>query len=637
MCGIVGFAGFPELGITALDAMTQSMVHRGPDDSGAFITRGAAIGMRRLSIIDVEQGHQPITSSDGFLSIVCNGEIYNYRDLRRELEGHGRQFQTNSDTETLLAAYQQWGASCLRRLRGMFAFAILDRRDGSLFIARDRLGIKPLYVAQRGGALVFGSEIKSLLEHPAIGRAVNPAAVGDYLALRYVPGPQTLFQGIEKFPAAHYMTWKAGVVGISRYWEPQRSPAWSLGAAQAQEAFDAMFDESARIHMVGERPVGAFLSSGVDSTAIVSSLSKQFQEGLKTFSVGFDWQGDELGAAAQTAKRFGCDHQEIICRSEDTALLPRITWHLDEPVGDGIILPMFLLSRLASQSVTVVQSGEGADEILGGYFMHRVLWLSSAYTRNIPGWIQDRLVKPLVSTIPVGPLNRLFDYPGELGQAGKRRLLDFLGVLRNQTTAHQYHFLISLFGDVDRASIYAPDFAAAGRQGGRAREDVESNYGDFNDMLALQFSHWLPDDILCKLDKLTMANSLEGRVPFMDHQLVELVMSFPAWIKIGLRTSKRPLREYLRANRAADVARRRKAPFYIPIDRYLAAEPLRGMVDELLSQRSVERRGIFRWEAVRRLRSAPAGEGFLFGKQIFSLAMLELWWRIFIDREKGWL
>ncbi len=637
MCGIVGFAGFPELGITALDAMTQSIVHRGPDDSGAFMAAGTAIGMRRLSIIDVEQGHQPITSSDGFLSIVCNGEIYNYRELRLELEDHGRGFRTNSDTETLLVAYQQWGAACLQRLRGMFSFAILDRRDGSLFIARDRLGIKPLYLAQRGGLLVFGSEIKSLLEHPAIGRTVNPTAVGDYLALRYVPGPQTLFQGIEKFPAAHYMTWKAGIVTISRYWGPQRAPAWNLGASQAQEAFDAMFDEVTRIHMVSERPVGAFLSGGADSTAIVASLSKQFQQGLKTFSVGFDWQGDELGAAAQTANRLGCDHQEIICRSMDTALLPLITWHLDEPVGDGIILPMFLLSRLASRSVTVVQSGEGADEILGGYLMHRVLRLSSAYARTVPEWIQDGVIKRLLAAIPSKALNRLFDYPGELGEAGKRRLLDFLGMLRNQTTAHRYHSLISLFGDVEMAGMYTPDFAVVGRQEAPAREGVESNNGDFNDMLALQFAHWLPDDILCKLDKLTMANSLEGRVPFMDHQLVELVMSFPAGIKMGLRTSKRPLREYLRTNGAAEVARRRKMPFYIPIDSYLAAEPLRGMVEELLSQRSVERRGVFRWEAVRRLRSAPEGGGFLVGKQIFSLAMLELWWRIFIDRERGWL
>ena len=637
MCGIAGFAGFPDLGSAVLDAMTQSIVHRGPDDSGACMAQGTAIGIRRLSIIDVAHGHQPIASEDGVLSIVFNGEIYNYRELRLELEGQGRRFRTNSDTETLLVAYQHWGPACLQRLRGMFSFAIVDRRDGSLFIARDRLGIKPLYLAQPAGKLVFASEIKALLEHPAIGRAVNPAAVDDYLALRYVPGPHTLFQGIEKFPAAHYMTWKAGVATVTRYWEPRGVPAWSRRAGEAQEAFDALFDEVIRIHIVSERPVGAFLSGGTDSTAIVASLSKQFPDRLKTFSVGFDWQGDELGAAAQTAHRLGCDHQEIVCRAEDTELLPRITWHLDEPVGDGIILPMFLLSRLASRSVTVVQSGEGADEILGGYFIHRVLRLASTYSRTVPGWMQDGLVKPIVGAMPAGALNRLFDYPGELGEAGKRRLLDFLGVLRTQSAAHQYRFMISLFGDAERQGLYTPGFAAAVRRRAAPALAASQEPRDFNNVLALQFADWLPDDILCKQDKLTMANSLEGRVPFMDHRLVELAMSFPARIKMGLRTNKRPLREYLRRNGAADAVRRRKVPFYIPIDSYLKAKPLRGMIDELLSQRSVERRGVFRWESVRRLHSAPEGGGFLFGKQLFSLVMLELWWRIFLDREQGWI
>lgn len=637
MCGIAGFAGFPDLDIAVLRAMTQAIVHRGPDDSGACVAAGTAIGIRRLSIIDVAQGDQPITSEDGFHSIVFNGEIYNYREIRLELEGFGRRFRTSSDTEVLLTAYLQWGAACLQRLRGMFTFAILDRRDGALFIARDRLGIKPLYVARPGGKLVFGSEIKALLEHPAVGRTVNPAAVDDYLALRYVPGPHSLFQGIEKFPAAHYMTWKAGTTAVARYWAPSDVPAWTRGAGEAQKAFDAAFDEATRIHMVSERPVGVFLSGGADSTAIVASLSRQVPERLKTFSVGFDWHGDELGAAAETARRLGCDHQEIVCRSEDSALLPRITWHLDEPVGDGIILPMFLLSRLASRSVTVVQSGEGADEILGGYFMHRVLQLASIYTRAVPGWLQDGLIQPMVGAMPVGALNRLFDYPGELGEAGKRRLLDFLGVLRSHTTAEQYRFLISLFGNTERSGMYTSTFAAEVRGRGVSVTSGAGAPRDFNDVLALQFADWLPDDILCKQDKITMANSLEGRVPFMDHKLVELCASFPAGFKIGLRRNKLPIRNYLVRNGAADVSGRKKAPFYIPIDNYLATEPLRGMVNELLCESSVRRRGLFQWKAVERIRSTSARNGFLFGKQVFALAMLELWHRLFIDQEKGWV
>lgn len=635
MCGIAGYAGYPELGLPVMERMVDQIIHRGPDDQGSTIAHGTGIGMRRLAIIDVSGGHQPIRSEDGYLSIVFNGEIYNYREIKVELERDGVRFRTHSDTETLLAAYQRWGQDCLPRLRGMFAFAILDHRNGSLFVARDRLGVKPLYLASSHGRVVFGSEIKALLEHPDVHRELNPTAVDDYLALRYVPGPHTLFRGIEKFPAAHYMIWRDGVSRFERYWGPTPEKTWAGNRGEAQEAFDALFEEATRIRMISERPVGAFLSGGLDSTAIVASLAKQVPERLKTFSVGFGWEGDELGAAAKTARRLGCDHHEIICRAEDTALLPRITWHLDEPVGDGIILPMFLLSRLASESVTVVQSGEGADEILGGYFMHRVMRLATAYTRTVPAWMQDRIVWPLAGAVPAGMLNRLFDYPGELGEAGKQRLLEFLRVLREHSSAEQYRFIISLFHNHERQSMYTSAFAESVRV--KALSVIGGERLDFNGLLGLQFEHWLPDDILCKSDKLTMANSLEGRVPFMDHKLVELAMSFPAHYKMGWRRNKLPLRSYLNRNDAGDTARRRKVPFYMPIDSYLAAEPLRGMIDELLSKASVEYRGMFQWSAVERLRGASGNYGFLFGKQVFSLAMLELWCRLFIDREEGWL
>lgn len=635
MCGIAGYAGFPELGLPVLERMIGRIIHRGPDDAGTDMAHGTGIGMRRLSIIDVAHGHQPIVSADGNLSIVFNGEIYNYQEIKRDLERGGVDFRTNSDTETLLAAYQAWGEGCLQRLRGMFVFAILDRRDGSLFIARDRLGVKPLYMARPAGRLVFGSEIKALLEHPEVGRALNPAAVDDYLALRYVPGPSTLFEGIEKFPAAHYMTRRNGTIHFVRYWDPTPDTPWAGSRGEAQEVFNALFEEATRIRMISERPVGAFLSGGLDSTAIVTSLAKQFPEQLKTFSVGFAWKGDELSAAAATARRLGCDHHEIVCRVEDAALLPRIIWHLDEPVGDGIILPMFLLSRLAAESVTVVQSGEGADEILGGYFMHRVMRIAAPYSRFVPGWLQENCIRAVAARVPARLLNHLFDYPGELGESGKQRLLDFLGILRQRSTANQYRFIISLFHDADRRGMYSAPFSSQLTK--RAQSARVGGLLDFNALLGLQFHDWLPDDILCKQDKLTMANSLEGRVPFMDHKLVEFAMSLPAHFKIGLLRNKLPLRNYLAANGAGEVSARRKVPFYIPIDSYLAAGPLRVMLDELLSRESVERRGMFRWEAIAHLRGASGRQGFLYGKQLFSLLMLELWCRIFIDREQGWI
>lgn len=634
MCGIVGLAGYEgDIG-RILAKMTGAIIHRGPDDDGHLVIRRSGIGMRRLSIIDVAHGNQPITSADGRLSIVFNGEIYNYRVIRKDLEQLGCRFSTNSDTETIMVAYQEWGSDCLHRLRGMFAFAILDHADGSLFIARDRLGVKPLYIATPPGQVVFGSEIKSLLMHPAINRQVNLKAADDYLTLRYVPGPHTLFQGIDKFPAAHYMIWRDGTATFKRYWRPDCREPWRGSAEEAQQEFEHVFDQATRLRMISERPVGAFLSGGLDSTAIVTSLSKQFPERLKTFSVGFGWEGDELSAAAATAQKLGCEHHEVVCRPEDTALLPSIIHHLDEPVGDGIILPMYLLSRLASQSVTVVQSGEGADEILGGYFMHRVMLGASIYGRHMPTIVHEKLLRPAVSAVPASFLNKFFDYPGELGEAGKKRMIEFLTMLHGRSSAEQYRFVISLFHGEEKRDMYAGALAEAAFQ-----EPLRSGGEklDFNGILNLQFEHWLPDDILCKLDKITMANSLEGRVPFMDHELVELCTSFPAHFKIGPRRNKLPIRNYLARNGAADVSAKRKAPFYIPIDNYLAAEPLRGMVNELLSESSVRRRGLVQWNAVKRIRSASASSGFLFGKQVFALAMLELWHRIFIDQEKGWI
>lgn len=634
MCGIVGFAGGDRNAEALLSSMTGIIRHRGPDDDGHLIDGDMALGMRRLAIIDVAQGKQPITSDCGRYSIVFNGEIYNFREVRAELEAAGCRFRTHSDTEVILVGYSLWGARCLDRLRGMFTFAILDRRERALFVARDRLGVKPLYYADTGGQWIFGSEIKALLKHPAVGRDVNLAAVDDYLALRYVPGPETLFAGIRKFPAAHYMIWKDGRSSFTRYWRHDALPAWTGSRAEAQEAFDSLFDEATRIRMISERPVGAFLSGGLDSTAIVTSLRRQFPETLKTFSVGFGWEGDELSIAAATARDLGCHHHEIICTPEDTAHLGRIVWNLDEPVGDGIVLPMYLLSRLASQSVTVVQSGEGADEILGGYFTHRVMKWAALYSQLIPGLIQKGLILPAARAMPASLLNLAFDYPGDLGEAGKRRLIEFLTVLASNSTAEQYRFLISLFTPADKQQLYSQNFAQATEALREVRQDQALL--DFNGMLGLQYQHWLPDDILCKQDKMTMAHSLEGRVPFMDHRLVELVSSMPAAFKIGPRHNKLLLRDYLRRHRSTAMARRRKVPFYIPIDKYLESAPLKTMVDELLCERSVRRRGLFRWEAVDRIRQASGRGGFLYGKQVFSLAMLELWYRIFVDDEAGW-
>lgn len=634
MCGIAGYAGFSPGTVPdwVLNRMVDCMTHRGPDDRGVLHDRQLAIGMRRLAIIDIDQGHQPITTQDGCLSIVFNGEIYNYKEIKTSLEQQGIRFATNSDTETILQAYRHLGPDCLQLFRGMFAFAIADHTTQSLFLARDRLGVKPLYLAQIGNSLIFASEVKAILEHPAVSIDLNLESVDAYLSLRYVPGLQTMFQGIEKFPPGHYMHWQNGKAQVQSYWTVNASTE-EISEDDAIAQFEQLLDESTRLRMLSERPVGAFLSGGLDSTAIVASLHKQFNAPINTYSVGFNWQGDELSIAAQTAKQLGCNHHEIICSPGDMGLLPKITWHLDEPIGDGIVLPMYLLARLASQTVTVVQSGEGADEILGGYFMHRVLHAASLYSRYTPQWMHKGLVRPVIQGLPSAFLNRFFDYPGTLGDAGKNRLLDFLQKLKTSSHEDQYLFLISLFSDGEKANLYQKPIHLTSNE---LASPMKPETADFNELLKLQFTHWLPDDILMKQDKITMAHSLEGRVPFMDHKLVEFAMSLPSRLKIRGKQNKWILRRYLANNYTTTFSKQPKVAFYIPIDQYLTQEPLKGMVETLLSPKSIQRRGLLNEQMVKQLLSTRADSSFLYTKQIFSLLALELWFRIFVDKEKGW-
>jgi asparagine synthase (glutamine-hydrolysing) len=620
-----------------MNRMVDVMEHRGPDDRGIWLGDRVALGMRRLSIIDLPGGHQPITNEDGSLVIVFNGEIYNYRELRPDLERRGHIFRTHSDTETIVHLYEEYGPSCVRHLRGMFAFAIANTRTGSLFVARDRLGVKPLYSWQHGSAWVFASEIKAILECPAVSRQPNPAAIDAYLSLRYVPGPETLFAGIRKIPAAHWALWERGTLRLERYWEP-RPDDQPVGDEHAcAEEFAAHFDESVRLRMISDVPVGAFLSGGLDSSAIVGAMSRLTHQPVRTFSVGFDWEGDELPAAREVARRHGCDHHEVVCEPAHMALLPKLVWHLDEPIGDAIVIPMFLLSQLARRHVKVILSGEGADEILAGYFPHRVLLAAEQYRRAVPAFLQRHVAGPCARALPARLLNLAFDYPAALGPRGKQKLLDFLALIPARNAAAEYRFLVSLFDARDKADLYTPAFRARLPAAVPAAPYAVRNGDYLNGVLALQHADWLPDDILMKQDKMSMANAIEGRVPFMDHRLVEFLAGVPSHFKRRGATGKLLLRRYLADRGMADVARRPKKAFYIPLDKYFASGPLRTFADECLSESSIRRRGYFEWDAIRRLRGMDGRTDFLYSKQVLSLLMLELWHRIFIDRESGWL
>lgn len=639
MCGICGYAGF-ERDEQLLKRMAAVIAHRGPDDEGFFWVDRVGLGMRRLSIIDIAGGQQPILNEDGTIAIIFNGEIYNYKTLVEHLIQRGHLFRTRSDTETILHLYEEYGSECVQHLRGMFAFAIYDTRHQQLFLARDRMGIKPLYYWSQQGKLLFGSEIKAILECNHVSTEPYLPAIDAYLSLRYVPGPETLFTGIYKLPAAHWLLWQDGQICVKRYWTPHLYTGSYKPDSYYQERFVELFSESVRLRLMSEVPLGSFLSGGVDSAAITTTMRHFVDQPVKSFSVGFNWPGDELSTAKEVAQKLGCDHSEIICQPEDFAHLPKAIWHLDEPVGDAIIVPMYLLSRLARQQVTVVLTGDGADETLAGYLPHKVMVWARHYARWMPQFMQRRVVQPLVEQLPSAMLGLAFDYPAELGVRGKRKVVDYLSLVGSQQPEAEYNFLISLFDSRDKIELYTTQlhpFINPRAVNGNLPSYPHQGIHYLDQVLSLQFMHWLPDDILMKQDKLTMAHSIEARVPFLDHHLVEFLLQTPPHLKLRGLTNKILLRNYVAQALPGKAAHRSKKPFYIPLEQYFTQGPLSEIVATCLSKQSIQKRGYFVWDKVQTLRQAVNNKDFLFGKQIFALTALELWHRIFIDREKGWL
>jgi asparagine synthase (glutamine-hydrolysing) len=639
MCGICGIVGIDEPDLIV--SMSETLEHRGPDDHGTYHDGDVRLGHRRLSVIDVAGGHQPMATEDGSLVIVYNGEVYNYRELRRDLEQRGHRFRTESDTEVVLELFRESGPACLERLNGMFAFAVHDRRRGELFLARDRIGIKPLYYVELPGAFLFASEVKSLLRHEGWTPTINPRAIHDYLALRYVPGTTSIFNEVRRLPAGHYLTLRDGRVELRRYWAPP------IGAGSERRSDDDYLDElaermeaSVRRRLITDVSFGAYLSGGLDSSVIVASMARLVDRPIKTFSVGFDYEHDELEQAAFTARHLGCEHHEISCGADDVQLLPRIVYHMDEPMGDAIILPMYKLSREAKKQVTVILTGEGGDEIFGGYLFHKLMWAAEIYRRAVPGPFRHWVVEPLISATPAGLLNVAFQYPAYLGRRGKQKVLDYLDLLDDSRLEGAYRHLISLFDARDTGPIYTEAFRARLEPTPPAEipvsETSPSAEAFLNRLIRLQFGHWLPDNMLLRQDKTGMANGIEGRVPFLDHELVEFALRLPRRLKLNRMTGKFILRRYAERLLPSEVVHRKKMPFYVPIENYFQHPAFQEMLHDLLSDASVRNRGIFRVEAVADLRGAMQRREFMLVKQVFSLMILELWFRIFVDRSVSW-
>jgi len=628
MCGICGFNWEDK---ELLQKMTSLLSHRGPDGEGFYSDGAISFGHRRLSIIDLSAlGKQPMSNEDGTIWITFNGEVYNFQELRKDLEKRGHTFSSNTDTEAIVHGYEEWGESVVQRLNGMFALAIWDSNNKKIFLARDRLGVKPLYYYWNGTKLIFASEIKAILAEHSISRNLNQNALRHYLNLRYIPGNETLFEAILVLPAGHTLTLQGKNLVQKQYWDLPVQQNQHIGTAvEIRERLE----ESVRKRLIADVPVGVYLSGGIDSAAITALAAKiKNDEAVKTFSVGFDHSNevDELAKAKIIANHCNTDHREIIVKGSVAELLPKLLWHLDQPHGDPVVIPQFHLSEKAREKVTVVLSGEGADEIFGGYVQYRTM-LKAQKIKIIPAL----LTKTAAQLLPIKVLDKLFDYPASIGEKGKEKLLDFLGHINDEEKAYQD--LISIMSDKDRGKLLLNSEKDKVREEKESREKLSYFQPQRQPLLSRMMYYdtktWLPNYVLFINDRMTMANAIEGRTPFLDYTFVEHVHHLHQSQKLNHLQNKIILREAMRPLLPKTVAEGKKHAFFTPLDRWYKDE-LKSLAEQLFTPASVRERGIYNYDYLKNIWEKYPKSPLLYGKQLFTVINLELWQRQFWDQDK---
>ena len=627
MCGIVGVVNLDgaRADSTLLARMNEAIRHRGPDEEGAYLEGHVGLAMRRLAIIDLAGGQQPIANEDRTCWIVFNGEIYNYRELKKRLEDLGHRFRTDCDTEAIVHAYEEFGANCPRHLRGMFAFAIWDTRRQELFLARDRVGKKPLLYAKTPGAFVFGSEFTALLPHPAVSRDVDREAVHHYLSFMCVPAPMTAYRSIRKLEPGHSLTLtRDGQLKTERYWQPDFTRKIEITEEEAGARALELLREVVRVRLMSEVPLGAFLSGGVDSSAVVTLMAEESGTPVKTFSIGFDEQDfSELHHARRVAERVGADHHEFVVRPDALEVLPTLVEHYGEPYADSSAIPTYYVSRETRRHVTVALNGDGGDECFAGYERYAAMRLSERY-RKLPAVLRERVIRQAVALLPASELRR-----------GRVRSLKRFLRAASLPPVERYLRWVSVFDAQAKGELYTEEFrretAASGAGQWLAPWFARANgAGVVDAALLADTMTYLPNDLLVKVDIASMAVSLEARSPFLDHHVIEFAASLPEGLKLRRLTTKYLLKKALRGLLPRENLTRGKMGFGVPVGHWLRG-PMQGFLrEQLLSERSA-RRGLLRPEAVRRLVELHArGERDL-GNQLWTLLMLELWFQRFID------
>lgn len=623
MCGITGFAGFRDDGL--LERMIGRLLHRGPDDEGRYSDDFVSLGMRRLSVIDLAGGRQPIWNEDRTVCVIFNGEIYNFEELRDQLVSKGHRFSTRSDTEVLVHLYEEHGEAAVERLRGMFAFALWDQNQNQLLLARDRLGIKPLFYAVGAGRLFFASEIKAL-RAAGLGTTIDPHSLRKFLSFLYVPSPATIFQGIQRLPPGHILTFARGEARLQRYWSLQPDPsAVRLSGAEAEERLLALLRETVRLHLISDVPLGVFLSGGIDSSALVYAMRAVSDAEIRTFTVGYGPEArsfNELAFARKVADYFGTKHHEEIVRPDALDLLPRMIQAFDEPFADSSAIPNYLICEVARRWVTVALTGIGGDEIFGGYPRYLGQRLGGSYDR-LPAWVR----RALASASRLVPESTGSDnWPGRI-----RRFLEAGALTADQRYLRWVTFLPPEWGD----SALSPDLA---EQLGEAdpEESRRSLYRDWHSAdpaeraMVLDIRTYLPDDLLTLGDRMSMAHSLELRVPFCDHILVQFAIALSARERFSGWRLKSSMRRALRGSLPKEILSRPKQGFMVPLGQWIKTD-LAPIVRELLSEENVRRRGFFNPRYVQWLLQEHESGRRNFTDQIYVLLTLEIWQRVCME------
>ena len=615
MCGISGIVrwdGRPVLQ-HEIDAMCDLMVHRGPDDYGSFIDEGVGLGMRRLSIIGIDSGKQPICNEDRTVWVVFNGEIYNYASIRRELLQRGHVFRTTTDTECLVHLYEEYGQRLVDRLRGMFAFAIWDTTTRQLLLARDRLGIKPLYYASSENALIFASEIKPIL-HAGVEAALDWTAVSHLFTFLTTPADRSIVAGIRKLEPAHFAVAGADGVRLQRYWDVRFEPDEASSEPQLIDRLRSMLDESVELHRVSDVPVGAFLSGGVDSSSIVALSARQDASPIKTFSIGFEEAGfDELTYARDVATHIGTDHHDLILRPDVVRIVEDLTWYLDEPFGDTSAIPTFMVSQLAREHVKVVLTGDGGDEVFAGYDRYVVEDRERSY-ESVP-WPIRKTAAALGQILPDGARGKRFLQ--HFGLNGTTRYLDAVAFLRRDD-------LRRLFRPDVFTHLAAHDPIAA------AEASLQSGEDWLDAIQYFDLTNYLPQDVLTKVDRMTMAHSVEARPPLLDHRLIEFAATIPARLRLRGGTTKYLFKQAMRGILPDRIIDRQKQGFAVPLARWMRHDLSEFVTDILLSDRAATR-GIFDLRQVEKVVQLN-DSGRNLDLQLWTMLSFELWCRRFLDQ-----